>query len=234
MNNTIIIAIFQEHCDKCLYKDILKLIKDEKNCQFCYQVNRDISILLSRIEGARKTIDIGIALPNSSKLNEYTPYIKAGFKLFTQTGDNLGKRVLKIFDTAFSLGYDHVILISHSSPDVPPNYIEEAINQLKKEKELVFGPLSNGGLYLIGMNKNFYEKNRDSNVFKIINFDNRKILLILSMIIRKQYLSYFFLPRWYQLKRKHDFKKLYYKLYKKTNAWDATWTRQIINKYMKQ
>lgn len=233
MNSSIIIAFFQEHCDKCWYREILKLIKDEKICQFCYQINRDISILLSRIEGARKNIDIGIALPNSSKLNEYLPYEKAGFKLFAHTGESLNERVCKVLEKSFYNGYEHVILISHSTPDIPPIYIKEAFTQLQKGKELVFGPLINGGLYLVGMNKNFYINNRDKNIFKIINFDTRKISAILSIMIKKHYLSYFFLPRWHQLKRKPDFKRLSYKLYKKNIAWNATWTRQIINKYMK-
>ena len=233
MNSTIIIALFQEHCDKCWYKDILKLIKDEKTCQFCYQVNRDISILLSRIEGARKSIDIGIALPNSSKLNEYLPYEKAGFRLFTNTGDNLNERVLNILDKTFNIGYEDIILISHSTPDIPPIYIKEAVIQLQNGKELILGPLSNGGLYLVGMNKNFYINNRDKDVFKIINFNTKKIVAILTIIIKKHYLSYSFLPRWHQLKRKLDFKRLAYKLYKNDIAWDAIWTRQIITKYIK-
>ena len=232
MNNTILIAVFQEHCDKCWYRDILKLIKDEKSCKFCYQVNRDISILLSRIEGARRSIDIGIALPNSSKLNEYIPYEKAGFILFTHTGNDLNKRVLAILDKAFELNYENVILISHSTPDLPPLYIKEAIEKLHRGKKLVFGPLSNGGLYLVGMNKSFYFNNRKKNIFRIINFKTRKLAIIISMFLRKQYLSYFFLPKWHQLRRMPDFKRLSHKSYRENIAWSATWTRQIINKYI--
>jgi len=233
MNKFIVVALFQEHDKQCWYKEFLKFVKNEKLCTLCSQANRDISILLSRLDGARKDIDIGIALPNRSNLNEYLPYEKANFKLFARTGVNLNERILNILDRSINMGYEYIILLSHSTPDIPPIYIKKAILKLQEGTELILGPLSNGGLYLIGMSYKFYKRIKDTNLINKVNFQTNRLSLTLSFFKIRYKFSIYFLPKWHQLKRKNDFKKLIYKQYKQNIAWNAVWTRQIIKKYMK-
>ena len=232
MKETIIIALFQEHYNSCWYKNILKLVKDENLCTFCYQVNRDISIMISRIEGARRLIDVGIALPDCSKLNEYLPYEKAGFIIFTNTGITVSERLYNVFNRAFKIGYKKVIIVSHRTPNLPPKYIETAVKRMNEGSQIIIGPLSNGGLYLIGMSNHVYNKLVKKETFNKINFDTSK-LEILKFLVKVRFLtSLYTLPKWYQLKSINDFKKITFKNYKNEIAWNATWTRQILRRYL--
>ncbi len=233
MNSTIVIAVFQEHYDDCWYKKILKLVKDENLCTFCYQVNRDISILISRLHGARKIVDVGIALPNCAKIHEYIPYEKAGFKIYTETGRTIKERLLNIFERSFKDGYRNVIAISHRTPNLPPKYIEDAISLLKSGKHLILGPVSNGGLYLIGMDSYIYENLFNNRFIDRINFEIGKVELTKQVLKLKLITSLRLLPKWYKLKSINDFKKLTFKNYKNQLAWNATWTRQILREYLK-
>ncbi len=233
MNRIIVIALFQEHFENCWYKKVLSLVKDETKCTFCYQVNRDISILISRLHGARKFIDVGIALPDCAKINEYIPYEKAGFKLYLNTGENQKERLLKIFKTSFSKGYEKVIIVSHHVPNLPPMYIEKAITLLSKDKHMILGPLSNGGLYLIGMDSYIYNKFLNHNFVEKINFEIGKLDLAKEIIKLKLITSISVLPKWYRLKTLGDLKRLTFKNYKDKLAWNATWTRQTLREYFK-
>jgi glycosyltransferase A (GT-A) superfamily protein (DUF2064 family) len=100
----------------------------------------------------RKTIDIGLALSPLSMPDPYKPYSEAGFSLFLQkySGGSGAKAVLM---EAFKRGYESVILVAHGAPNLPPRYLEDAVNALRNGKEIILGPALNGKLYLIGMKR---------------------------------------------------------------------------------
>ena len=60
----------------------------------------------------------------------------------------------KAFLTAFDDGFDSVVLIGSDSPDLPQAYIKLAFSALKTN-DVVLGPSSDGGYYLIGMTQNY-------------------------------------------------------------------------------
>ncbi len=75
-------------------------------------------------------------------------------KKFVQKGNDLGQRMKNAFQHGFDLGYENIIGLGSDLPDLTKNEIDAGLAVLK-EKDVVFGPATDGGYYLIGMNKMF-------------------------------------------------------------------------------
>lgn len=92
------------------------------------------------------------------------------YKLFIQKGKDLGDRMLNAFTNAFDKKFEKVVIIGTDCYELKPKHIEEAFDALD-EHDVVIGPASDGGYYLIGMNKLYPQLFHDKkyshdNVFK--------------------------------------------------------------------
>lgn len=73
-------------------------------------------------------------------------------RLLAQRGKDLGERLHHIFVDLFRMGYEEIIVADSDSPTVPLSSIEEAYAKLNEEKcDVVLGPSTDGGYYLIGL-----------------------------------------------------------------------------------
>lgn len=73
--------------------------------------------------------------------------------LAAQSGDGLGTRMRKFFEWAFevsTLTPKNVILIGSDTPHLAPQTIENAFSLLA-DNDVVLGPCTDGGYYLVGM-----------------------------------------------------------------------------------
>jgi rSAM/selenodomain-associated transferase 1 len=72
-------------------------------------------------------------------------------RTYKPQGDgNLGKRLIKAFEDAFSAGAQRVVTIGCDCPDLTREHIGRAFDALYL-KDLVLGPATDGGYYLIGI-----------------------------------------------------------------------------------
>ena len=69
--------------------------------------------------------------------------------IFTQEGADLGARMQNAFLKFLGEGFRKVVIIGSDSPTLPVSYIEMA---LASAKDVMVGPSSDGGYYLVGMN----------------------------------------------------------------------------------
>jgi rSAM/selenodomain-associated transferase 1 len=72
------------------------------------------------------------------------------FHFRLQSGEELGSRMRNAFREAFTLGYTSVIIIGSDLYDLTPEDLREAFKRLD-EHEVVLGPASDGGYYLLGL-----------------------------------------------------------------------------------
>jgi uncharacterized protein len=77
---------------------------------------------------------------------------RQGVKLIDQVGDDLGARMKQVFETMFTRGYQHVLIVGTDVPSLPLEHYQQALALLDKH-DLVLGPAHDGGYYLIGLNK---------------------------------------------------------------------------------
>ena len=75
-----------------------------------------------------------------------------GFAWSCQRGTALGARLTHAVAEAFARGADPLVIIGSDTPDLPPERIAEAFDALRRH-QLVMGPASDGGYYLIGLRR---------------------------------------------------------------------------------
>lgn len=104
-----------------------------------------------------------VNVKSSSKVQvAYQPHSKAADlswlclrhppELFKQEGRSLGERLIHAFGLAFGRGSQHVVIIGSDSPDLPAAYIDHAFGALD-DSDVVLGPSTDGGYYLIGLSR---------------------------------------------------------------------------------
>ncbi len=71
------------------------------------------------------------------------------FDIIPQGGGDLGQRMQRVFDT---LGAGPLVLIGGDIPGMRKHHITNAFNALKN-KDIVFGPATDGGYWLVGMRR---------------------------------------------------------------------------------
>lgn len=67
-----------------------------------------------------------------------------------QEGNDLGERMMAAFSSLFKQGYTKVIIIGSDCPELTVSLVEEAYQKLDRN-EVVIGPATDGGYYLLGM-----------------------------------------------------------------------------------
>ena len=87
--------------------------------------------------------------PDIQPLRDIFPFA-AGF--FPQQGNDLGERMFNAIAHVLSLGYGSVILTGSDLPLLTPEHISKGFAALKNA-DIVIGPTSDGGYFLIGMKK---------------------------------------------------------------------------------
>jgi len=74
-----------------------------------------------------------------------------GFTLHAQQGADLGARMEHALRTELAKGAQAVVIVGTDSPTLPVRYLQEALAQLTSgAAQVVLGPASDGGYYLIG------------------------------------------------------------------------------------
>ena len=75
-----------------------------------------------------------------------------GFTKRLQNDLDLGQKMKGAFSVLFEEGYDKIVIIGSDCFELSTEIIEQAFKMLN-EKEVVIGPASDGGYYLLGMKK---------------------------------------------------------------------------------
>jgi len=120
-------------------------------------------------------------------------------RLFIQQGENLGDKMRQAFVDRFADGYKKVVIIGSDSPSLPVSYIDEV---LTSDKDLMLGPSTDGGYYLIGM------VGKVSDVFAGIAWGTDQVLDETLDRVKKAGVSLELLPVWYDVDFPEDLKFL--------------------------
>ena len=76
-----------------------------------------------------------------------------GIKLYQQTGNNLGQRMSNAFDKVLNK-FTHAVLIGSDCPQINKFDLNKASQYLSENTDVVLGPATDGGYYLIGLKSN--------------------------------------------------------------------------------
>ncbi len=73
-----------------------------------------------------------------------------GLPVFTQSGGDLGRRMHEAINEALTRGYRQAALVGVDIPGLDADVVLNAFSLLE-ENDVVFGPASDGGYYLVGL-----------------------------------------------------------------------------------
>ena len=114
-----------------------------------------------------KNADLFIGVAPSNQSGFFTGIQGADMRLFAQEGKDLGDKMRRAIQDRFVEGYKKVVIIGSDSPSLPVSYIEQA---LSSDKDMVLGPSTDGGYYLIGMQGKVVE------IFDEVTWGTEKVL----------------------------------------------------------
>lgn len=160
----------------------------------------------------KDTLALVESIPGIEVLISYTPegsegffegVISSGARLLAQRGDGLGDRLIHAFEDLFGEGFDSVALMNADSPTLPPSYVAQAFEELRRPGDrVVVGPAEDGGYYLIGI------KRLHRRLFERITWSSERVLAETIERAIEIKLEVTLLPQWYDVDSVAGFERL--------------------------
>lgn len=174
-------------------KTRLQSLLDAKTaCQLYLRILADT---LDKI-GSVSDVDLFVGIHPSNASGFFDrPDLANKMKIFNQEGADLGQRMRHAFQQRFQEGYEKVVIVGADSPTLPLAYLEQA---LRTDREVVIGPCTDGGYYLVGMSRRFTE------IFKSVPWGTDRVLSETLLRIREARADLELLPVWYDVDRPED------------------------------
>ena len=135
-------------------------------------------------------------------------FLTNNFSTGLQKGNDLGERMLHAIKSKFETGFHHIVLIGTDCYELNSTIIENAFEELERS-EAVIGPATDGGFYLIGMNKAIPE------LFLNRQWSTSDVLRESIAILNQLQITYQLLPELSDIDTFEDLKK------------SALWTGQL-------
>lgn len=121
-----------------------------------------------------------------------------GVTLIRQHEGGLGTRLEQAFDHLAELGYGSRVVIGSDAPDLPLAHLEEAFARLEEGSDIVFGPASDGGYYLVAV------RGGQGRIFDEIPWSTEGVLEASLKQAQASGLSCALLPSWYDVDSYED------------------------------
>lgn len=123
----------------------------------------------------------------SDSIDISDPWNNKVYEKYKQTSGNLGARMIGAFDNCFGKNHRKVLIIGSDCYDLTSDIITQAFDLLENA-DVVAGPASDGGYYLLGM-KQFHPE-----LFDIENWSTETVLAQTMAHCEKLALEYAYLP----------------------------------------
>jgi rSAM/selenodomain-associated transferase 1 len=123
------------------------------------------------------------------------------FILSSQSEGDLGKRMEAFFRDAFQDGPAKAVLLGVDSPTLPLSYLERAFDHLDRA-DLVLGPATDGGYYLVGCS------GRVPPIFENLDWSHADVLGSAISKLHDPSFRLALLPPWYDVDTLNDWRML--------------------------
>jgi rSAM/selenodomain-associated transferase 1 len=130
----------------------------------------------------------------AEKEQEFHKHFAGPFQWFAQIDStDLGARIQHAIRRVQQSGYSHVITLGTDSPALPVEYLEQAVVALENH-DLVLGPATDGGYYLIGL-----KSAPPPELFTGIDWSTERVLHQTLQRAEQLRMSVHLLPAWYDV-----------------------------------
>lgn len=147
MENLIIVFAKNPEPGKCKTR-LAKSIGDEKALEVYRELLKHTAETIGKVNAHR-------AVFYSEEIHQNDFWDEALFQKQVQSRGHLGKKMQAAFEWGFNRDYSKICIVGSDLLELEPEDVERAFDELE-HKDLVFGPASDGGYYLMGMAR-FYK-----------------------------------------------------------------------------
>ena len=119
-----------------------------------------------------------------------------------QVGTDLGERLTSATQWAAEHGWTKILLVGSDSPTLPISYISQALTLLDS-RNIVIGPSTDGGYYLIGLSVEILAATIP-HVFEDIAWSTAEVFQQTVARIHAAAVTFGLLPPWYDIDRAED------------------------------
>jgi rSAM/selenodomain-associated transferase 1 len=137
---------------------------------------------------------------NSEQISQW---LGAEHEFIPQQGLNLGERMENAFLDAFDNNFNQAVIIGSDSPDLPEDFLELSFSALETH-DVVIGPASDGGYYLIGFTQAAFLPE----TFEAIRWSSDSVFEQTVNILKQHKRDMYLLPQWYDVDTLGDLKSL--------------------------
>lgn len=144
-------------------------------------------------------------------------------RLVPQPRAGLGERMAGLVEWSFQQGVRRTVLVGSDSPSLPAAYIDRGL-ELLRERDLVVGPSTDGGYYLIGQSRG----RGDRGVFADIDWSTGRVLEQTLAAAGSSKLG--LLPPWYDVDTPPDaaFLKVHLEAMHRAGGTDGAYSLRVL------
>ena len=128
-----------------------------------------------------------------------------GLEVRAQRGDDLGERMARALEEAFSRGAGRALVVGTDHPTLPVERLERAF-RLLASVDLVLGPSDDGGYYAVGVRREAWPG--AAGIFRDVPWSTDRVLEVTRARARELGLSRRELPEWYDVDRPPELERL--------------------------
>lgn len=158
-----------------------------------------IEVLLTRLGTAIDRRLVAFSPPES--IAAFQLIVPERWEVVPQIGENLGERMANFFVDRFREGASKVVLVGSDSPNLPPEFVDQAFDELDRQP-IVIGPTDDGGYYLIGMNRPVTQ------VFDCIQWSTPQVLTQTLQRLDQLGCGFGLLTPWFDVDTRDDLRRL--------------------------
>ncbi len=198
------------HRNSCVLLFAKSPIKGQVKTRLAAQLGHDTATrlyenfvldVLTLLNGLNVPFRICLDPPHAEE--QFKRWLGKEYSYAPQIGQDLGQRMRNAFSQAFNEGFNSVVIIGSDSPDLPAEYLDLAFMVLGMNN-VVVGPSSDGGYYLIG----FSRKSFLPEAFNNILWSTDSVFEQTVRILKRHGRNVYRLPLWYDVDTISDLKSL--------------------------
>jgi len=107
-------------------------------------------LVVSVLDAVQSFTSVQLRFAPDDAAEEIKPWLRDGWTAQPQGPGDLGERMHRAFDSAFADNAERVVLIGSDTPEVRSSDVRSAWQELQAH-DLVVGPATDGGYWLIGL-----------------------------------------------------------------------------------
>jgi rSAM/selenodomain-associated transferase 1 len=149
----------------------------------------------------RDTLDLMRGVPDVQRsiaflpieARDYFAQLAPDFDLIPQEGADLGMRLDQALTHYLTSGCDHAVIMNSDGPTLPIDYLRRAFIELAAGAEVVLGPSTDGGYYLIGLSQ------PAPRLLREVRMSTSQVLADTLALAHEEQLRVAVLPAWYDV-----------------------------------